>query len=360
MDHERRRSCWSELDRRRSYSQRKSQMVRKASWVERKSLWDSMLEGADEKEADFQRHLDDLEHLVSNGSSGVLFALFRCLQCAMCLDTKKPNPLLNHLYRVLLPQLIGWLYMNEPLCYWQEDLELGNTDEIVLKCLVYIQDLCSDLLRFLTKPQDEENFVNAMSLLRIVTLGIDKATYFHRTHKFRRIPTKEFSPYGVHHFTKCISGDDTKTKMCTTCHKEGASSEYRWITTLLENFGQANWTNYEFLARVLENPRSFKKLPLEATEAILAFVAKAIEFLDPTLAQAFLPGSLAVMELMVQHDEPGARPSDRFISNILMIDKHLDAIFGYILQPDAKEWLMQYVRVCKYRDLLGYKPNKLW
>lgn len=362
MAMERKKSCWSELDRRRSYSQRKSQMVRKASWVERKSVWDAMLNNADEKENDFQQHLDVLEHLVSKRGSGVLFALFRCLQCAMCLNTTKSNPLLNHLYRVLLPQLIGWLYTNEPACYWQEDLELTNTDEIVLKCLVYIQDLCSDSLRFLIKPQEEEKFVNAISLLRIVTLGIDKTTYFHRTHKHRGVPTKEFTPYGAHHFTKCIFGvgDDTKTKMCATCHKEGASTKHQWIYILLENFGQANWTNYEFLARTLEDPRSFKKIPLEATEAILAFVAKAIEFLDPSLAQMFLPGCLAVMELMVQYDEPGARPSDRFISSISMIDKQLDAIFGCLLQPDAKEWFLKYVRICKYRSMLGYKPKKLW
>jgi hypothetical protein len=103
------------------------------------------------------------------------------------------------------------------------------------------------------------------------------------------------------------------------------------------NFGQANWTNYEFLAQILENPRSLKKLPLEATEAILAFVAKAIEFLDPCLAQVFLPGCLAVMELMVEYDKPVARPSDQFISNVLMIDKHLEAIFGYMFRPDSKE-----------------------
>ncbi|KAL3679380.1 hypothetical protein R1sor_022336, partial [Riccia sorocarpa] len=102
---------------------------------------------------------------------------------------------------------------------------------------------------------------------------------------------------------------------------------------------------FEFMAKVLENPRNQRVFPLDVTKAILCYVSKIIEFLDPDLTKSFLPGALAVMELFVRRDEPvdpekGIRPSDRFISVSFMIDKHLDTIIGHILTPEVKDWLM--------------------
>ncbi|OAE28214.1 hypothetical protein AXG93_4492s1040 [Marchantia polymorpha subsp. ruderalis] len=355
----RRGSSWAELDRRRSHSEKKTSKARKASWVERKSLWEAAVTDGTGAERMFMTLVDDLEHRVSKNAAGVLSGLDKCLRCALRLKTsaEKRNPLLNHLFQSLLPQLVGFVYMNEPLCHWYESAELLNTDHMVLKCLVLAQDLCSESLRYLVKPRATSRFINAVALLRVVTMGVDKTTYFHRTHKHRSVAEKEFSPYGAHHFTRCVAGDDG-TK-CLVCGKAGARTKYRWIAWLLENFGQANWTNFEFLSQILENPRNVRALPMEATEAILGFAAKIVEFLDPDLAKNFLPGALAVMELLVRRDVPGARPTDRFISVTFMLDKHLDAIFGCLLKPEAQTWLMKYARSCRYRELLGYKPLKL-
>ncbi|KAL2635008.1 hypothetical protein R1flu_006487 [Riccia fluitans] len=363
---DRRGSSWAELDRRRSYAEKRKSLARKASWVERKSLWESTVEDATTAERMFMTLVDDLENRVSKSGAGVLPTLFKCLQCAMRLkpSTEKQNPLMNHLYRTLLPQLIGFVYMQEPQCNWYEPQEILDANETLIRVLLMVQDLLSAELRYLVQPTEESRFTNAVALLRVVTMGSDKTTYFHQTHKHRPIPKKELLPYGAHHFTRCVAGDDGTDK-CISCGKPGARRKYRWNAVLVENFGQVNLTNFEFLAKVLKNPRDLRVLPLHVTEAILCYVSKIIEFLDPDLAKNFLPGALAVMELLVRRDEPvdpekGVRPTDRFISVALMIEKHLEIVFGYILTPEAKEWLMKYSRSCKYRNLLGYKPLKLW
>ncbi|KAL3685629.1 hypothetical protein R1sor_003651 [Riccia sorocarpa] len=362
---DRRGSCWSDLDRRRSYAEKRKSLARKAPWVERKSLWESTVEDATTTELMFMTLVDDLENRVSKNQPGILQTLFKCLQCSMTLKSsgEKQNPLMNHLYRTLLPQLIGYVYMNEPSCNWYEPPDILDADETLIRVLVMVQDLLSAELKYLVEPTAEDRFTNAIALLRVATMGSDKTTYFHRTHKHRPIPQKELLPYGSHHFTGCVAGDDG-TDRCISCGKTGASRTYRWIAVLVENFGQVNWTNFEFLAKVLENPRNQRVLPLDVTEAILCYISKIIEFLDPDLAKSFLLGALVVMELLVQRDEPvdpekGIRPSDRFISVAFMIDKHLDAIIGYVLTPEAREWLMKHTRSCKYRNLLGYKPLKL-